>query len=83
MQHFIPHGVPPLGFLYNFGLIMWPERAILFGAKTGGRNNFLSCMPSAFRRAPSSSVDFVEMLSVLCLFLALVAEAGLRRAVPG
>lgn len=37
---------------------MWPEGAIWFGAKTGGRNNFLSCMPSAFRRAPSSSVDF-------------------------
>lgn len=70
---------------------MWPERAILFGAETGGRNDFLSCMPSAFRRAPSSSVDFVEMLRqgvrvcalAFYLFLALVAETGLRRAVSG
>lgn len=68
---------------------MWPERAILFGAKTGGRNNFLSCMPSAFREHPAALqicrnvVTESESVLLPSAFLALGAETGLRRAVTG
>lgn len=58
MQPFTLHRASPLGILYNFGLKMGPEKTIWFGAKAGTRNNFLSCMQSAFRRVPSSSADF-------------------------
>lgn len=58
MQSFILHGAPPLGILYNFGLKMGPEKTIWFDAKTGTRNNLLSCMQSAFRRVLISSANF-------------------------